>query len=334
MSDFSGRLANVAGLPAAVTGDNLDHLARDQATWVWDGYLAHGSVTLLTSQWKLGKTTLLSVLLARRETGGERPGRAVAAGRSCVVSEESLALWKQRHCKLAFGAAVAFLCRPFSGKPTFAQWLALIDHLAELGSGRGVDLAVIDALATFLPGHSESSAGIMLESLMPLQRLTDRGMAVLLIHHPRKGETRDGQAARGSGALGAHVDICLEMQSVKRPSEADRRRVLFGYSRFPGTPRTHVIELNAEGTDYRSLGPLGSMEFEKVWDQLEAVFAAAGHELTREEVLAGFAEAEAPAPATLWRWLEQAVTRGLLLREGNGRKGAPFRYWLSRQEEQ
>jgi hypothetical protein len=60
MSDFSGRLANVAGLPAAVTGDNLAHLAGDQATWVWDGYLAHGSVTLLTSQWKLGKTTLLS----------------------------------------------------------------------------------------------------------------------------------------------------------------------------------------------------------------------------------------------------------------------------------
>ena len=34
-------------------------------SWLWRGYLAHGFLTLLTSQWKTGKTTLLAVLLAR-----------------------------------------------------------------------------------------------------------------------------------------------------------------------------------------------------------------------------------------------------------------------------
>jgi AAA domain len=33
-------------------------------SWLWHGYLAAGNVTLLTSQWKSGKTTLLAVLLA------------------------------------------------------------------------------------------------------------------------------------------------------------------------------------------------------------------------------------------------------------------------------
>ena len=38
--------------------------------WLWHGYLARGAVTLLTSQWKTGKTTLLSVLLNKLGDGG------------------------------------------------------------------------------------------------------------------------------------------------------------------------------------------------------------------------------------------------------------------------
>jgi AAA domain len=34
-------------------------------TWLWHGFLGPGKVTLLTSQWKSGKTTLVSLLLAR-----------------------------------------------------------------------------------------------------------------------------------------------------------------------------------------------------------------------------------------------------------------------------
>jgi hypothetical protein len=36
-------------------------------------------------------------------------------------------------------------------------------------------------------------------------------MSVLLVHHPRKGKTLAGQAARGSGALPSFVDILIEM---------------------------------------------------------------------------------------------------------------------------
>jgi hypothetical protein len=43
--------------------------------------------------------------------------------------------------------------------------------------------------------------GALLECLTPSQRLTAAGMAVLLPHHPHKGKTVAGQAARGSGAL-------------------------------------------------------------------------------------------------------------------------------------
>src|SRR5450755_3582489 len=36
-----------------------------QPDWLWQGYLRPGAVTLLTSLWKSGKSTLLSVLLSR-----------------------------------------------------------------------------------------------------------------------------------------------------------------------------------------------------------------------------------------------------------------------------
>src|ERR1700719_1097923 len=71
-------------------------LARDVATstdappaWLWHGYLGPGRVTLLTSQWKSGKTTLVSLLLARMQQGGQLAGLPVSAGKAFVISEES-----------------------------------------------------------------------------------------------------------------------------------------------------------------------------------------------------------------------------------------------------
>ena len=60
-----------------------------QSSWIWEGYLAPGNVTLLTSQWKSGKTTLISILLSRMREGGELLGHRLAKGKAVVVSEES-----------------------------------------------------------------------------------------------------------------------------------------------------------------------------------------------------------------------------------------------------
>src|SRR5207248_5810696 len=82
--------------PQVMGYEDLTRHARDPARWVWHGYVAAGAVTLLTSRWKAGKTTLLSVLLARLGAGGELAGLPVAAGRAVVVSEEAPGLWAER----------------------------------------------------------------------------------------------------------------------------------------------------------------------------------------------------------------------------------------------
>src|SRR5436305_2009333 len=74
--------------------------------WLWFGYLKPGNVTLLTSPWKAGKTTLTAALLAGLHHGGILAGRTVRPGRAVVVSEEAAEQWQLRSQRFAFGPAV------------------------------------------------------------------------------------------------------------------------------------------------------------------------------------------------------------------------------------
>src|SRR4051812_26287691 len=162
--------------------DELEHAAGGPVRWLWHGYLASGAITLLTSRWKAGKTTLLSVLLNRLHTDGTLAGNAVEPGPALVVSEESPALWVERGRRLDFGPRAQWLCRPFVRKPSAEQWHGLIAELVRSAESGG--LVVIDPLAAFLPGADENNASAMLDALAPLHALTNHGAAVLLLHHP------------------------------------------------------------------------------------------------------------------------------------------------------
>src|SRR5437764_333347 len=90
---------------APLTAADLARTAAAPLAWLWHGYLAPGRVTLLTSQWKMGKTTLLAALLAKMQAGSELAGREVAPGRAVVVSEEHPSLWADRMRRFGLGGA-------------------------------------------------------------------------------------------------------------------------------------------------------------------------------------------------------------------------------------
>ena len=92
--------------------------AAADVNWLWHGYLAPGRLTLLTSLWKSGKTTLLSVLLTRMKAGGELLGLPVRPARALVLSEESGDLWRMRRQRLSFGEETGVISQPFAGKPS------------------------------------------------------------------------------------------------------------------------------------------------------------------------------------------------------------------------
>ncbi len=296
--------------------------------WLWHGILMPGKITLLTSLWKSGKTTLLAHLLAQRHTGGEFLGLMVRAGSSVVVSEEPRDLWPERQRRHGFGAELGILPRPFAGRPTVADLEALNHQLLEHKAKRGLELVVFDSLAYFLPGRSENEAGSVAAGLAPFIALAEQDVSVFLLHHPSKGEPALGQAARGSGALLASVDIFLEMRHPGG-NPFTRRRRLFGWSRHDETPRQMLIELSPDGRKYERLGDT-SDEFHTNWDTVKLVLGTTEKPLTRAEIREiwppGLAK---PHDATLWRWLDRAVELGLAMRLGRGTKDDPYRYGLA-----
>jgi hypothetical protein len=321
-------------LDRVIAAGDLDRQVSAALPWLWHGFLGPGKITLLTSQWKSGKTTLLALLLARMGQGGQLAGLPVAQGKAFVISEESAADWRLRFGQLGIGDNVHLLCRPFVAQPNMDQWLALIETAAAMYDRHGTGLVVFDSLAQFLPAHAENSAGALLECLTPLQRLTAHGMCVCLAHHPHKGKTIAGQAARGSSALPSFVDILMEMGHVTHPDNADRRRRLVAFSRYDETPRHLLIELQPDGSDYTVVQNTPEVASSKSWQGVLHVLSEAYARLTRQDILDRWPDDyDRPEASTLWRWLDRAVTLGHVRQEGSGRPNDRFRYWLPERQE-
>jgi hypothetical protein len=69
--------------------------------------------------------------------------------------------------------------------------------------------------------------------------------------------------------------------------------------------------------------------FSAQWEVLRMVLEDAPQKLTRLDILADWpADVAKPCAATLSRWLQSAVSAGLVLVEGTGRKADPLRYWV------
>src|SRR5262245_60857608 len=125
--------------------------------------------------------------------------------------------------------------------------------------------------------------------------------------------------ARGSGALSGYADVLIEMTCCSL-ADGDRRRRLQAWSRHDETPRQQVIELTADGTNYVLLGDFAAVEFAVQWELLRGVLAEAMGKMSRRELLKAWPAGKKPDELTLYRWLEKAVARGWVKREGAGHK--------------
>jgi hypothetical protein len=319
----------------ALRPSELARAALPRLSWLWHGYLAPGKVTALISTPKAGKTTLVSHLLARLARGGALAGLAVAPGQALVVSEEAESDWDFRCRQLGMDEQkVQFVCRPFQrARPTESQWFALIAGLEALHRLEPLDLVVIDALATLLPGCAETCAPKLLDCLLSLQALANRGPAVLLLHHAAKGKRADGEAARGSGALTGFADIVLELSCYRRARSRDRRRRICAYSRYVETPRHLIVELDANGADYLVRTDAAGTPFVQTWPAVHHILADASDRLSQQGILERWPdEADPPDRSSLARWLKRATRQGLIRCSGSGYRGDGFRYWLPERE--
>lgn len=303
--------------------------------WLWYGLIARRNLTLLTSQWKAGKTTLITGLLQQFATAGKFLGIPVVPARVLVVSEESRETWTERLQRMPVGGHCRLASRPFLRRPTPEAWNTLIDRAIDLRAAGELDLLVIDPLAKFLPGSTESDLAALLEMLDPLQRLCESGAGVIILHHPRKKKSEEGNSARGSGGLLAAVDIIIELSACGPMRSDERRRKLFALSRYPATPRRLVYEWDPATGQFTDLGdPLG-IRFDENWKHIHALLAGRRSAATHQELLADWpAEHEPPTRQMLYHWLNRAFEEKRLRRFGAGTKADPFRFRLENEDDQ
>lgn len=283
--------------------------------WIWEGVVAEGAVTLLSAPEKVGKTTLLSLLLDRRRAGGQLLGRTVYPGKTVLCSEEKDALWALRQPPLDFGPGLLFHT-PAGDCPSRGRWKRFIDDLLKLSfRDDAFDLLVIDTAVHFLPlGERNKKTRTWALAQLSLVAGTPAGVLVL------------NQSRNVQRPLAAFADIVIEM-AIPRGSAPTRRRSFTGVGRYPGTLGAVSAELNSEGTDYRVL-PGGAPPCPPLLATLEALLGASPVPLTRRQLLARWPQS-APRADTLWRALARGVERGLFMVRGSGTKTDALRYGLA-----
>lgn len=302
--------------------------SAESLKWIWIGYLALGHILLFTGLWKAGKTTLIAHLLKLFELGGELIG-GILPVRVLYISEESTTLWARRRDDIGISDHVHFLCRPFLSRPSREDWEAFIDHLAGLVKSGRYDLVIFDTISTFWPVDNENDSAKVLTALMPLHALTRAGAAVMLVHHPRKGDGGEGQASRGSGALPGFVDTILELRRYRAEESDNRRRTLHAFSRFDETPPQAVIELGDSG--FNSVGTVSEAKRQDRINALKEILPAEPPGMDVEEIIKNWSIEGVPKPAkrTLQSDLKHGVTQREWQSTGSGVKGDPFRYWAT-----
>jgi AAA domain len=307
----------------------------NQTLFLWKDLLVPSDVTLVTSQWKLGKTTLLLGLIHAMDQSAPFLEQATRRAQTWIVSEESRNQWAERQQQQPLGDHVHLMCRPFASRPTFEEWNDLIRMAADAAVAKTLDLFVIDPLASFLPGRCESNAAVLLEALAPLHLLTDAGAAVLLLHHPKKNAPKEGSLARGSGAMLGFVDVSLELTKYAGMKTDSHCRTIQIQSRHRTTLTTIDYEMDPASMVFTRIHDRKTAQFEghlalflsQFKDRIEA--ATLGELRERWP-----ADEPFPPTSTLYYWAQSAVEKGHLRREGYGTRSSPYRYRLPNKHDE
>ena len=307
-------------VPASELGDSED------VNWLWHGYIAPETVTLIVGEWKAGKTTLICHLLKEMANGGDLAGE-VRAAKVLVLSEEIDSLWARRRDDFGLGDHVHFQVRPFMGRPTKATWKSYIEYTSALVEKGKFDLLIIDTWASLNPCLDENDAVRTLDALLPLQRITEAGAAVLIAHHPSKKDSNGRQSARGSGALQGFMDTIMELQRTNPQMQSDRRRTLTAIGRYHETAAVAEVVIELTDSGYQRVGSKADSTQQDRHVVIKEILTGRDWS-TDEEILSLWTDKEVAAPGkrTLQKDLSTGCESGLWERQGKGTKGDKFRY--------
>lgn len=311
--------------PGLVRWRSVEDLAEEsgeEVPWVVEGLLARRTVTLLTGPPKSGKSTLTFALLRALERGSPFAGFAVSKTRAVILSEEEALTLHEK--AVAFGVKEARFLTRREMRPD----MTLADFLREgVREARrvGAHLLVLDTLPAWgrFGRDEEKDSGAMQAAMQCVLEAAGEGLAILVVHHTRKGGGEDGEAARGSSALVGAVDIALELRRAKE-MPGPNFRTLAAFSRFRESPAEEQ-SLELRGREYVRQGSAAEAKVVAWKERVVDFLARATGPMTRDEV----AEGVGGMRELTIRALKELVADGVVVRTGAGKRGDPHRYALA-----
>lgn len=286
-----------------------------KAEFVVEPYILAGAVTELVAKIKAGKTTYVlgEIVRLALDKGPvvyltEQPASSfrVALERAHLLGRENLFI-------LRFNAVVGM------------DWPGIARLARDKCRETSARLLVVDTLSHFsgLDGDSENDSGAAITSMKPLQETAALGTGVLTIRHERKSGGEIGDAGRGSSAFGGAADTLL---TLRRPQGNGRPtiRKIECISRFEGLPAEALYEYR-DG-HYHYLGT----ESEIADREAEAVILDRAPESEdRAKSLDELLDGSSTSRTTAQRVVRRLALEGQLTQIGRGKRGNPFRYFLS-----
>jgi hypothetical protein len=292
--------------------------------WLWQGFLAPGSLTMLAGHPFAGKSMLVSGLFSALETGEHFLGRTTKAASALLVTEEDQASLRERAGRFdLFEIRSEYLDRSSS---VGHDWAALIAGATELALAKEHRLLVIDTFPGLagLGDEQENDAGAITSRLRPLQVAAGAGLAVLFLHH-----MNNANQPRGSKAFRGVVDTSIRFL---RKATSHSFRLLTETRSTTSVSRSLKAELvqAPAGWFYRSLdrGSDGHGVSTRSVDDLlwQALLEAGEQGITYAELdrCEGLTVDVAKKRLPDW-WIEKRVGR-----HGAGTKTDPYRWYPCR----
>jgi RecA-family ATPase len=214
----------------------------DQHEWILEDYIPRGSLVMLASEEKVGKSTwtyaMVAAIVQDRTFMNRKTERVPVL---MLAVEEHQTDVKIRSIKLGIKPddPVRFYFGDLESDD--ATYRSLRDAVKTTGAG----LVVLDTLGHHLANvlESENDNQQMIKAVKPWLRLArDTNAAVLIIHHAGK----TGAAYRGASGLGGIVDQILTLRHG-----GDTVRGIESRGRYEQTPK--YLRIKLEGTQYRVL---------------------------------------------------------------------------------
>lgn len=218
--DRATEVAPAPRMPFARIAD-IERLPEGER-WLVEGFLASGSITVLASTPKAGKTWTALALAVGVASGTPALGRFHVSSPGPVLlfhAEDDSRAVRERIESIALGQGIAFdATLPIHVITATTLKLDAEEdrtNLEELLAHLQPKLLVLDPLVRLHAG-AESYVGHMAELFGYLRSLQRRfAVAILLTHHVaknRSGSTQPGQAMRGSGDIHAAYDHGATLQ--------------------------------------------------------------------------------------------------------------------------